>query len=340
MSLLEKEKMRNMHLVRINAEEAPAPRTFDDYTVYQTDEWLKFIEGSQDAEPVYALVKCGEQTIGRFAGLIINRYGISILGSPFPGWTTSYMGFNLVPSFSRIEALLALKEFAFDDLKCMHMEIMDRRIPVEDVQQLGCHYTLYRGFEIDLTSSENEIFSAMEPACRRCIRKAEKIGVQLEQARDVAFIDDYYNQLVDVFAKKKLVPTYPKERVKRMVEVMLATENLLLVRARHPNGVCIATGIFPAANDTMFFWGGASYRNYQILRPNEALMWYAMRYWKSKGIQRYDLGGAGEYKRKYGGHEIAIPWIRMSKTPVIEYLRNGAQAIFAIRQQILGLAKR
>jgi len=60
--------------------------------------------------------------------MIVTKFGMRILGSPLPGWTTSYMGVVLQPEVSRVEALAALKRFAFEDLKCVHMEIMDRRI--------------------------------------------------------------------------------------------------------------------------------------------------------------------------------------------------------------------
>jgi predicted N-acyltransferase len=180
----------------------------------------------------------------------------------------------------------------------------------------------------------------MNSACRRCIRKAEKSGVQIEEASDATFVDDYYTQLQDVFAKQGLVPTYPRERVRALVEHVLPTGRLLLVRARSPDGTCIATGIFPAMNDTMFFWGGASLRQHQILRPNEMVQWFAMRYWKARGIRRYDMGGGGEYKRKYGGREIAVPWIRKSRHPVLESLRNNAKYLFSLKQRLLGWGKR
>lgn len=42
-------------------------------------------------------------------------------------------------------------------------------------------------------------------------------------------------------------------------------------------------------------------------------MWYAMRYWKARGITSCDLGGGAEYKRKYGAIEIPVPYFRVSR---------------------------
>jgi hypothetical protein len=332
--------MNDLTLIRVNYDQAPALEQFKDYTIFQTMEWLKFVSHTQNAEPVVAVVKEGERSVGRFSGLIVRKCGLRILGSPFTGWTTSYMGFNLDSSVPRVKALLALYKFAFGDLDCVHVEIMDRNLRTSDFEEAQYRYRNVRGFEIDLSMDEETLFEAMEPACRRCIRKADKLGVKIEVAEDASFADEYYTQLEDVFSKQKLVPTYPIERVRSLIEHLLPTRQLLLVRAIDGGGNCIATGIFPAVNDCMYFWGGASWRRYQGLRPNEAIQWFAMRYWKARGITKYDMGGGGEYKRKYGGQEITVPWGRRSRYLVFDRLRDLGKALFLAKQRIHGLGKR
>ena len=329
-----------MRLVRVDPDEAPVVESFEDHTVFQTIHWQQFVSHTQKARPVVAVVKDAERVIGRFTGLVLKKHGLPLLGSPFPGWTTSYMGFNLVPQASRTDALVALEEFAFRELGCVHFELMDRRLNVDDVKELGYHHTIFRGFEVDLTKDEDTLLAGTTSACRRCLRKATKMGVKVEKAEDVGFVDDYYAQLQDVFAKQRLVPTYPKERVRALVDHLLQTDRLLLVRARNSEGVCIATGIFPAMNDTMYFWGGASWRPHQHLRPNEAVHWFAMRYWKARGVAKYDMQGEGEYKRKFGGREIEVPWVRKSKYPLLERLRNGMKTLHTLKQHVHGLTRR
>jgi len=331
--------MSQLKFHRVKLAEAPSLTAFADHTIHQSKEWLQFVSATQKAEPVIAVVKDGERTVGRFTGLIVRKLGLRILGSPFQGWTTSYMGFNLDRSVPRGEAVLALRDFAFRQLGCVHLEVMDRNLSIEDAERLGFRYQVHGGFEIDLTRSEKELLASMADMARRNIRKAEREGVTLEEATDQGFADDYYSQLEDVFAKQQLVPTYPKSRVQALMDHLLPTGRLLLVRARSKEGKCIATGIFPGMNDTMYFWGGASYRPDQHLRPNEAIQWFAMRWWKTRGISKYDLGGGSEYKRKYGGRDIAIPWIRASRYPILEHLRTGAKKLFAYRQRLLGKNK-
>jgi hypothetical protein len=281
-------------------------------------------------------VKRGTETVGFFTGLVVRRYGLRILGSPFQGWTTNYMGFNLRQGVSRRAAVEALLPFAFGPLQCVHLELRDRQLALEDLAGLGFSHSPKTIFDVDLRPSEEDIFGHMTSACRRCIRKAEKVGVIIEEAADPAFANDYYAQLQDVFAKQSLVPPYDASRVTELIRHLHPTGRLLLLRARSPEGKCIATGIFPAMNTTMYFWGGASWREHQILRPNEALMWYAMRYWKRRGIEWFDLGGGAEYKRKYGPVEVLVPFFRVSRFRALAGARQLAKRGFRLRQAALG----
>jgi hypothetical protein len=311
---------------------------FEDRTVFQTAEWLAFVKRTQKAEPVFASLQDGTRTLGYFSGLIVLRFGLKILGSPLPGWTSSYMGMNLSQGVSRRLGLEAVMRFAFEELDCVHLEIMDRHVSVNDARELGFEMRTFAGFEIDLNTPEDQLFANMTSACRRCIRRAEKCGVIIEEAHDHGFADDYYAQLQEVFRKQSLVPPYGIDRVRALIAHLLDTGHLLLLRARNPLGQCIATGIFPAMNDTMYFWGGASRRDSLGYRPNEVLHWHAMKYWKARGVTRYDMGGGGEYKRKYGGYEIAVPWIRKSRYPGLGILRSLAKQIAGWRQWTLGKA--
>jgi Acetyltransferase (GNAT) domain len=313
---------------------------FEDRNVFQLQQWIAFLADTQNATPVLAELRDGTSSLGFFTGLVFRRMGMRILGSSFPGWTTPYIGFNLCPGVLRIDALRALETFAFGELNCMHLEICDRQFAPEDGKGQGFTCDWYQSYETDLTLSEEQLFNQMDSACRRCIRKAEKSGLQIEQASDMKFADEYFEQLKDVFAKQNLVPTYGLDRVQKLIEHLLPTGQLLLLRARDAQGNCIGTGIYPGFNKVASFWGNASFRSSQNLRPNESLHWYAMRYWKKRGARIFDWGGGGEYKEKYGVRPISIPWFRKSRYGFIETLRQGAKGIFEWKQQVLGKLKR
>jgi hypothetical protein len=309
---------------------------FEDRVIFQTREWLDFIAESQGGTPIVAEIRDGSTVAGYFSGVVIRKLGARILGSSFPGWTTPYIGFNVRPEYSRSRFLQPLTEWAFRELRCVHVEVSDLGFSTNDSQPAGFARAAYESYKSDLTRSEDELLGAMEGACRRCIRKAAKSGVVVEEAQDLEFADEYYEQLRDVFAKQGKTPTYSVERVRILLKRLLPTGRLLAVRARNAEGRCIATGIYPGMNHVAFFWGNASWRTEQHLRPNEYLHWYALRYWKQRGVTLFDWGGGGTYKEKYGVQPHVVPWLYKSKYPLITTIRDEARALFYRTQTLVG----
>ena len=328
--------MLKFDLLRLSLENWDSTlQQFPDRTVCQSAAWLNFLSETQKGEIVLAALHEGNSVLGYFSGLMVQRFGLRILGSPLPGWTTAYMGLVLKPEVPRTEAFAALQRFAFSDLRCVHLEFMDRTLSASEI---GDRYPFlgYNGFEIDLSRDEDELFRNFSYDCRHCARKGMRLGVTIQEARDAEFVDDYYSQLTDVFAKRNLIPTYGKGRVEALIRHLQPTGNMLLLRALSPDGCCIATLISVGMHNRAEVWSGASWRAYQHLRPNELLVWHTIRYWKNRSIQFLDLGGAGEYKRRYGGYKISVPWIRTSRYSVLPLLRNSAAAAVKVRQRWLG----
>jgi CelD/BcsL family acetyltransferase involved in cellulose biosynthesis len=308
-----------------------------DRVVFQTREWVEFLAATQNAEPVVAVVRDNGEDLGYFTGLVVTRFGVRILGSPFPGWTTDYLGFNLAPGVDRREAAEALLRFAFGPLRCLHVELCDRNLGADDLA--GSRYETDRSrktYVLDLTGGEEDVFGRMTSACRRAVRKGAKVGVHVEVAPGSGFAEEYHEQLREVFARQSLVPTYGVQRVRELIRHLGDTDRLLLLRAVAPDGQGIATGIFLAFNDMAVFWGGASLREQQILRPNEAVFWHAIRWARERGCTTLDFGGGGEYKTRYGAQELWVPRFRCSRIPVLAPLRTAAETLVDARQSFRG----
>jgi hypothetical protein len=327
--------MLRLHRVAPSAEVWAERATYDDRLIFHTEPWLRFVASAQKASPVLARVTDGSRTVGHFTGLVSRRFGLKILGSPMAGWTTSYVGFTLDEGVSRRAALEALMPFAFGELGCAHLEIRDRGLTEDDLGGLGLRWAAAPTAVIDLRPSEDELFGAMASACRRNIRKAAKSGVTVEEVNvgDPTFAVDFYDQLRDVFAKQNLVPTYSIDRVRQLISHVGPSGQLLLLRARSPEGRCIATAVLPWYHRTMYFWGGASWRSHQHLRPNETLIWHAMRWARERGVTEFDFVGGNAYKSKYGTVEVPVPWARRSRSPLVANLRDAAQQGFALKQR-------
>jgi hypothetical protein len=294
---------------------------FADRTVFQRRSWLAFLEATHGVEPVVAAVLDRDRPIGWFTGAIVRKLGVRFLGSPIRGWTTSYMGFNLTADVPTDALLPALRRFAFRELYCVHCEVMDRRFAPDAGAALGFHASALGSYEVDLTRPLDKILAGMNQARRHAIRRAPRNGVVVERATGVDFADEHYAQLCDVFAKQALPPPYPVSRLRELIRHVEPAGDLLLVRARDPDGKSIATAIFTGYGQRVHFWMGASYRAGQKLLPNEAIQWFAINHWKARGATAYDMGGGGAYKAKYGGAPIAVGWLRTSLLPGMEQIR-------------------
>jgi hypothetical protein len=299
--------------------------------VFRTREWLEFVARTQGAEPVVAHVERDGEPVGAFTGLIVRRFGVRILGSPFQGWMTGSMGFTLDPGVDRAEATRALLRFAFRSLGCLHVEMMDRHASFDELRGLRARLGGFAAFELDLTQSEEELFAGMDSACRRAIRKSEKVGVRVEEAHGVEFADEYYGQLLEVFDRQGLTPPYSLEMVREMIRCVEPRGSLLMLRAVTPDGERIASALFPAREEFAYFWGGASLASHRILRPNEAIFWRAIRHFRERGVAQFDFGGGGDFKRKFGGPERQIPYLRRSRIPGLLSLRNAAAYVYKRR---------
>jgi hypothetical protein len=308
-----------------------------DRTIFQTREWLEFLVSSQDAEPVVAEVTEDGAPIGYFTGAIVRRFGLKILGSPLRGWTTSYMGFNLDEPERLGAAIEALPTFAFRQLGCIHLEVMDRSCSPDSAPS-GFQAGRLAGYELDLGGDDDSLLARMTSHGRRDVRRSLRNGITVEEVdptADTSFVPEYYEQVCQSFGKRSLTPTYPIERVELMVRHLFPTGRLLLLRARVADGTPAATGIFPGLpGSTAVFWMGASHRPLQSQLPNEALMWHALRTWRDRGAVRFDFGGGGRYKAKYGGDEIRVPWLRRSRFGVLEHGRAAALQLARRRQRL------
>src|SRR5581483_4592035 len=109
---------RMIQLNRLNLSDVPWQRldAFHDRVVFQTKPWLDFLCASQGGHIIVAEVKEQNEVIGYFSGVLVRKAGFGILGSSFPGWATPYIGFNLLPGYSRAHILPAFERWAFNEL--------------------------------------------------------------------------------------------------------------------------------------------------------------------------------------------------------------------------------
>ena len=307
--------------------------SFPQKSVLTTPEWIEFVMDISGAVPYILKVRKGDSFLGFFTALRFRRFGVPIIGSPFPGWSTPYMGFDFYDLSEKASVIPELVDYVYKNEKCLFFQVTDRDITFEQANELKQKYGYFIDtadtLELRVDADDKQLYKNMKTDCRNFINQFERRGASIEMANpDDAFAEEYYTQLLDVFAKQNLVPTHGVDLVKKMLRHLSEVGNILCLRVRDPNGLSIATSIFPGFNKKFFFMMGASLRPYQNYRPNEYMIYTAMKYWRDRGCEVFDMVGIRPYKKKFGSWEVHYPIIVVPKFKVLYLLKNIASSLY------------
>jgi hypothetical protein len=230
----------------------------------------------------------------------------------------------------------------------MHLDITDRHLTPADASKLGFDVRTTKTALIDLMRDEEKILAGFEGEARRHCRRAEKIGLKVEEAEPDGFAEEYYEQAVEAYAKHGLRPTQSFTTVRTLIDCLHPSGQILLGRVREPQGRSVATSISVGLNQDAFLWGLASLREFNRLNMVDALIWFVIRHWRQHNMRCLDLGGldweGGNYKLKYGIGLADKSYFRKSRNKVIRAARSGAfrayYGVRSVRQSIKAIVRR
>lgn len=298
--------------------------------VWTTKEWMDFIITDSRVEPLIFRIKRDDDYIGYAPFMIAKYLGVlKVAGSPFRGWSTCWMGIEVENVDEKLEIIKEISSILINKYGCHYCEIVDRDISMEQAYQSGFKVAPQGTLELDIACSDDELWKKFKTDCRNFIRQFERRGAILSVAEpNEEFAKEYYNELTDVFAKQNLVPSYSLDKVQRLLSSMKNSGNLLCLRVETPGGAPAASSIFLADKQRFYFWGGASYREHQHYRPNEYMLWFAIRYWRDKGIRIFDMVGDRAYKKKFGAVHKDFPLFKIGKYNWIVTARDFVEWIY------------
>jgi hypothetical protein len=161
---------------------------------------------------------------------------------------------------------------------------------------------------LQLTGSEKEIFSRFKSNTRRNINKAVKEGVRVETGDSLEFVKAYY-RLHCVTRRDHGLPPQPFSFFKKIFEHVIAAGKGF-VALGFIGHKCIAGAIYFGFGKKAMYKFGASDKHYQNSRPNNLIMWEAIRECARRGFQEFSFGrtetdneGLLQFKRGWGTRE-------------------------------------
>lgn len=263
---------------------------FEEATIFHTMEWLRILADLFGAtlRPFGILEE--DKIVGIFPAFSIHKVFFNILASPLTGWATPRIG--PLCQEDRIGDFLLALEAILDDEKVNYSEItFIGNLKEGTLQQNGFSTEERRTYILDLEPDLDVMWAKLEGKCRNMVRKAEKNKLQVVAVESEGYFDEYYRMAEDVYEKSNRPPAIPREFFRRVWESFHGKGQMRVLSAEH-QGKSVAGAVFLTYRDSVYYWDGVSYRQYNTLAPNNLIQWELIKWAAQSGYKTYDMLGA------------------------------------------------
>ncbi len=141
---------------------------------------------------------------------------------------------------------------------------------------------------VDISPSEEALFSAMKPKTRYNIRLAEKRGVTVIETREGRHIQAFLD-LITATSGRKSITSHPRAYYEKFFQV-LPKEMCRLFVAEYEGNVLAANMMIFYGGTATYLHGGSSDAHRDMMAPY-LLQWEQMKFAKRAGCALYDFGG-------------------------------------------------
>ena len=171
--------------------------------------------------------------------------------------------------------------------------------------------------DVDLNSNEDELFSKLKGNTKRNIKKAQKKNIEIKLQNSLDSMKQFF-KLNCMTRKKHGLPPQPFSFFKKLYRNVISKKKGFVALAYSKKKV-IAGAVFLHFNKKAVYKYGASDENFLNLRPNNLIMWEAIKHYAKEGYSNFSFGitemenhGLLQFKRGWGGTESSINYYRYS----------------------------
>jgi hypothetical protein len=174
---------------------------------------------------------------------------------------------------------------------------------------------VFYGHVIDLEHGQEALFKSFAGATRRSIRKAESKRLQVEFSNSLDSTRIFY-ALHCRTRRRHGLPPQPLRFFENIARYILAPGNGFVATARLEDKPLAAAVFLQHGRETFYKFGASDYA-FQELRPNNFVMWEAIKRCASSGFERLHLGrtsvaneGLRRFKLGFGAREETIEYYK------------------------------
>lgn len=282
--------------------------TSGDIDFFHTSAWARTLTEAYGFQPIYHV----NLHKGKFSFLMpmmeirsafTGRRGVAL---PFTDRCTPY---SLDP-YSLSEARDSVISYGLKN-HWRHIEWRDNKFFDDD----ALPWETFFFHEIDLRQSSQALFAGLSENNRRNIRKSLKEGVAVSSDASRDSLSSFC-RLNHVTRKRHGLPPQPLCFFRSVFNNILAN-GMGRIFVASIKGRTIAAAIFFHFGTNALYKYGASDLRYQKFRPNNLIMWEALKWYQDRSFHVLDLGrseinnpGLLQFKRTWGGTESLIKYFR------------------------------
>jgi hypothetical protein len=268
-------------------------------TAFHDHSWLALAAGMTGTTFVPLVVMCGGADIGVAPVLVRRRGVLSILNwVPFP-----YVG-PLVSRDMLGSTLGALNRWVVRHRVIRQQQSFPPGADVDDGALVGRGFAVQHDstYVVRIRPSAEQQWVALDSRCRNAIRKAQALGVRVEDAPDTTAL----GEVVDaVFAARGHGSGYREQfppRIERLQEVAPRVHATVAVQ----DGVAVGSLVTLEHRRRAFVWLGGGRPEYRSSNASTLLYWDAIEWARELGAVEVDLvglpdAGIARFKGQFGG---------------------------------------
>ena len=251
-----------------------------EYSFFHTSNWARVLIETYNYSPKYLTEYDSENRISSmipFMEIISILTGRRAVSLPFSDYCEPICKDNFKEMFDETMKLGQEKQW-----KSIEFRGGNKFFQETEPSSFYYHHTL------DLTVGEKNIFTALSSNNKRNIKKAQRENVKIEFLNTREAADEFYALNCNT-RKKHGLPPQPYSFFKNVHKYVLSQDLGFIALASLDKRV-IAGAVYFYFGKKALYKFGASDMNFQLVRPNNLLMWEAIRYFIKEGYTEFSFG--------------------------------------------------
>lgn len=279
-----------------------------DSSVFHSPQWMSVLEQTYNftVEAYLLLDERGQPVAGLPFCRLEDLKQERIVALPFCDYCDPLV---VTSDHWRMMVTRVLQENCTFTIRCLHNPIglTDERLTVAN--QAKWH-------GLCLCHSEQELWEHLESSARRAIRKAQNSQIIVKPAQSMDDLRAFYELHLRIRKQKYRLLAQPYQFFQSIWEQFIEPGCGELFLAYDQNEI-VAGVLLLIWKDKLFYKFNASTTQRLSCRPNDLLLWEAIKYGKRRELKYFDFGlsdwdqaGLIRYKQKYASDESTITFMR------------------------------